>query len=456
MPMDTAVLLVDDEALFVRAACKLLKRAGLPSKGSHTLSEARQLLRTTRPGVILLDVRLPDGSGLELLEELAVSGNSPPVIVLTAFGDVEDAVAAMKLGASDYLQKPCDMEQIITLTRKLLANSADKPPRASRDPIKPVRHDIVGKSPCIESLRSQVESIGSLSQRSDAPPPTVLLTGETGVGKGLVARYLHSCSARREAPFVQVDCAALPGELIESELFGHSKGAFTGAHREKAGLIEQAASGTLFLDEIGDVALQLQSKLLAVLDRRQARRVGETREYSTDAWFIAATHHDLDELSVKGSFRKDLLYRLNPLTLHVPSLADRQEDVPLLARYYLRKLLVRYQLTTDFSDAAIQCLMDHSWQGNVRELIGVVERAVYACNGNLIDPVHLGLASKPVASGDRTPQDAGSLQQAEIEMVSRTLRETGGNVSEAARRLGMTRMMLRYRIRKFRISEKSV
>ncbi|MCU7865489.1 MAG: sigma-54 dependent transcriptional regulator [Candidatus Thiodiazotropha sp. (ex Lucinoma borealis)] len=452
---DITVLLVDDEKLFVRAACKLLGRAGLSCIGCHLLEKARQLLNEMQPKVVLLDVRLPDGSGLELLEELSQTVDPPSVVVLTAFADIEDAVMAMKQGAADYLQKPCDMDHIIQIVKRLLKNDISGKQDISHNLSGRPDTQLVGETTEIEALRLQLENIGRLSQRSELPPPTVLLTGETGVGKGLAARHLHATSARHSAPFIQVDCATLPRELIESELFGHTKGAFTGAHRDKVGLIEQATGGTLFLDEIGELPLELQAKLLALLDRRHARRVGATEEYSVDAWFITATHHNLNELSQEARFRQDLFYRLSPLTIHVPSLSERRDDIPLLARHYLKVLCKQYKLKTDYSTAAMQALMKHSWPGNIRELKGVVERALYACNGDPIDPVHLGLTSQQDLDTSQNVHDAGSLQQAEIEMVSRTLLETKGNVSEAARRLGMTRMMLRYRIRKFGLSEKS-
>ena len=450
-----SVLLVDDEILFVKAACKLLGRAGFAATGCHTLANARRALDAGRPDMIVLDVRLPDGSGLELLEELAARNDAPPVVVLTAFGAVEDAVLAMKLGASEYLQKPCDMEQIIGIARQLATGGLSGSPAAPGDSGSSRTDELIGDSAVIRDLREQLARIAVLSKRSALPPPTVLLVGETGVGKGLVAQRLHANCSRHRGPLVQVDCAALPRELIESELFGHDKGAFTGAHRDKAGLIEQAAGGTLFLDEIGELPQDLQAKLLAVLDRRRARRVGGTAEYATDAWFIAATHRDLADLSAAGGFRRDLYYRLSPLTIRIPTLRERPEDIPLLARHFLARFLAQYELDTAFSPAAEQCLVGHSWPGNVRELIGVVERALYASHGDTIEPAHLGIASAGRPPDHAPPADVPALREVELDLIRRALQDTNGNVSEAARRLGMTRMMLRYRIRKFGLAAKS-
>lgn len=449
------VLLVDDEQLFVKAACKLFERAGLAPFGSHTLGDARRALDARSYDMVVLDVRLPDGSGLELLKELTASDQAPPVLVLTAFGDIDDAVEAMKLGALDYLQKPCDIDQLVEIAHKLCGARGQRERRpAGGTAAADGGDELIGSSAAIQDLRAHLERIGSLSSRSALPPPTVLLVGETGVGKGLVARRLHAGSARRNGPFIQIDCASLPRELIESELFGHQKGAFTSAHRDKAGLIERAAGGTLFLDEIGELTQDLQAKLLAVLDRRHARRVGGTDEYATDAWFITATHRDLAALSNEGRFRRDLYYRLSPLTIRLPPLRERQSDILMLARHYLERFLRQYDLDTGFSADAEACLMQHSWPGNVRELISVVERALFASQGETIEAHHLGLDEASQGAGGAAPGDAASLREAERDMIRRALTETRGNVSEAARRLGMTRMMLRYRIQKFGLNVK--
>ena len=453
-PKRPSVLLVDDEQLFVQAARKLLDRAGFASTGCHSLADARETLHARQYDMIVLDVRLPDGSGLELLEELAAHEPMSPVLVLTAFGDIDDAVAAMKFGAIDYLQKPCDIEQLIELARKLTDRDRLKVRSSPDAAVADSADELIGDSEVIEDLRTQLQRIGSLSSRSMLPPPTVLLVGETGVGKGLVAQRLHAGSARSRGPFVQVDCAALPRELIESELFGHQKGAFTSAHRDKAGLIEQAAGGTLFLDEIGELPQVLQAKLLAVLDRRRARRVGGTDEYATDAWFITATHRDLAKLSAAGEFRRDLYYRLSPLTIRLPALREHPSDIPILARHYLNRFLDQYSLDAEFSPAAERRLTEHAWPGNIRELISVVERALFACHGGTIEPRHLGLEEAEVVVDVRPLADAPALREAERDMIRRTLQDTKGNVSEAARRLGMTRMMLRYRIQKFGLSTK--
>ncbi|MEQ1599484.1 MAG: sigma-54 dependent transcriptional regulator, partial [Methylotenera sp.] len=304
------ILIVEDEVLFARAVQKHLQKAGYECEHAENLADARAITRQFSPDFVLLDMRLPDGNGLDLLPELASSGMA--VIVMTAYGDISDAVNAIKMGAIDYLKKPIDLEELLLSVQKNektaeLKISLDYSRQRSSHASDSI--SLIGKSPAIESLRLQIARIAQLNNPNDVTPPAVLITGETGAGKDVVARLLHASCANKAKPFVHVDCASLPAELMESELFGHEKGAFTGANNARPGLIEAAEDGTLFLDEIGELPLVLQAKLLNVLERRVVRRLGSTKERNVPARIIAATNRDLHEMVNAGKFRSDLYYR---------------------------------------------------------------------------------------------------------------------------------------------------
>ena len=305
--LEKKVLIVEDEIVFAKAVEKRLQRAGYITDLAGDLKTANSKFKTSSPDLILLDMRLPDGSGLDYLSDLrSKHQSSVAVLVMSAYGELEDAVAAMKLGATDYLKKPMDLEELLLnvekvfdkdeLTRKLTYS-------AKRELHAVEEVDFLGECPEIISIREQIKRIAQLSQSVDTIPPTVLILGETGTGKDVIARSLHANSARNHKPFVHVDCASLPKDLIESELFGHEKGAFTNAHVARTGLIEAAEDGALFLDEIGELPMNLQSKLLAVLERRTIRRVGTTQERPVAAWIIAATNRDIETLSEKKNFK---------------------------------------------------------------------------------------------------------------------------------------------------------
>jgi len=448
------ILIVEDETVFARAVQKRLERAGYRCEIAGTLGTARQAVAAAEPDLVLLDMRLPDGTGLDFLRELrSRPGNEVSVLVLSAYGEVDDAVSAMKQGATDYLKKPVDLEELMVnvekvfgrgdLTRKLVYSSKRQQHAAERV-------EFLGECAAVGNIRTQAERIGRLSGSSDAIPPTVLILGETGTGKDVVARLLHAASARSERPFVHVDCASLPKDLIEAELFGHEKGAFTSAHATRTGLIEAAEDGVLFMDEIGELPAPLQAKLLAVLERRTVRRVGTTQERQVSAWFIAATNRDIAALAERGEFRPDLYYRLNVLTIQVPPLRERGGDIILLARHFAAKTAKRYGVPEPgLSAAGEAAILAYPWPGNVRELKHMIERAVLLCGGADLTPELLALAP-PRPAGSAAPDLAGNvtLEDAELSLIRRALRETGGNVSQAARKLGITRMALRYRIRK--------
>ncbi len=450
------ILVADDETLFAKAVCKRLKRAGHACELAGTLAEARRRLAANPPDLILLDMRLPDGSGLDFLSHLRESETPEiPVIVITAHGQVEDAVAAMKHQALDYLKKPIDLEELLLTLEKALQNAQtsrrlDYSHQRETRAIEGVQ--MLGESPAICEIRTQIERIARLSTQAQETPPTVLVLGETGAGKDLAARLLHLRSARHDRPFVHVDCTALPGDLIEAELFGHEKGAFTGAHAQRIGLIEAAEDGTVFLDEIAELPLELQAKLLAVLERRQIRRVGTSRERPVQAWFIAGTNRPIEAMVQAGEFRADLYYRLKVLTLNMPALRERDGDMVLLARHFIQQTARRFGLPQpELSADAIAALRAYPWPGNVRELAHLVERAVLLSNGEPITASILMLEVRaPVP--DSAPQRPQTLLEAEAEMIRQALEQAGGNISQAARRLGLTRMTLRYRMQKHGIT----
>ena len=455
-PLRRKVLLVEDEALFARAVVKRLQKAGFECEHAESLHDARLLVKQFEPDMALLDMRLPDGNGLDLLPDFVA--RSINTIVMTAFGEVTDAVNAIKLGAIDYLKKPIDLEELLLIIQKNektsdLQTSLDY--SRQRDAVLTESVQLIGESTAMQSVRQQISRIAQLSALSDAVQPTVLITGETGTGKDVVARYLHAHCANHDKPFVHVDCASLPAELIESELFGHEKGAFTNAVASRPGLIESAEDGTLFLDEIGELPLGLQAKLLNVLERRMVRRLGSTRERPVLARIIAATNRDLYEMSNEGHFRSDLYYRLNVITLQTPPLRDRGQDLLLLANYFRQLTEKRYALPHhEFSPSALMAIQQYRWPGNVREMKHQISRAVLMCTQALISEQDLGLPQTPVTqpgiSLSHEPQI--TLDGAEKAMLLNALEQSRNNVSKAARLLGITRMTMRYRMDKHGIS----
>jgi DNA-binding NtrC family response regulator len=452
------VLIVEDETLFAAAVRRRLEKAGLQCAVATTLAQARAQLQTLFPDIVLLDLRLPDGSGMQFLESLATdSATAPAVIVLTAFAEVDDAVQAMKRGAADYLKKPIDLDELLIAVEKVLEASALRHQLDySRQRDSHAVEDgalLLGDSPALVAARDQLLRMAQLKPVAGEPPPNVLILGETGSGKDVAARLLHVAGARRERPFVHVDCAALPRELMEAELFGHEKGAFTSAAGARAGLIEAAEDGSVFLDEIGELPLELQAKLLTVIERRRTRRIGAVREHSVQAQFIAATNRDLARLVAQGGFRADLFYRLNVLTVRLPPLRERGADILRLARAFLAQTARRYGVSVPaFGPDAERAMRAYGWPGNVRELRHLVERAALLTGGREISAADLGIVPvgpKAEAGPTEAGLDALTLEEAERLLIQRALQASGGNVSEAARRLGVSRMTMRYRMEKY-------
>jgi DNA-binding NtrC family response regulator len=456
--LEKQILIVEDETVFARAVEKRLSRAGYKCQIAGDLKAANGKLDTFSPDLVLLDMRLPDGSGLDFLGSLKKKqSTSIAVIVMSAYGELEDAVSAMKLGASDYLKKPVDLDELLLNVEKVLDKS--ELTRKLSYSTKREQHavegvEFLGVCPAIADIRKQVDQISRLTRTTDVIPPTVMILGETGTGKDVVARLLHAKSNRKDKPFVHVDCASLPKDLIEAELFGHEKGAFTNAHMARTGLIEAAEDGTLFLDEIGELPLDLQSKLLAVLERRTLRRVGTTQERPVAAWFIAATNRNIDELTQRGEFRSDLYYRLNVLNIAMPPLRVRGKDILILANHFANQTAKRYGLKPPvFSSDAEQAIMNYPWPGNVREMRHLLERVVLLTGGGELTSDMLALA--PVSGNTESDAIADltdmTLDSAEMLLIKQALERTNGNVSRAARELGTTRMALRYRMKKYNL-----
>ena len=442
-------MIIEDETVFAGAVRKRLRRGGFNAEIAGTLAEGATKISDKTPDLLLLDMRLPDGSGLDFLGALQNDkANTFPVLVMSAYGEIEDAVSAMKSGASDYLKKPIDLDELMLNVEKVLEKDALSQKLTYSSKREQHAHEgveFLGDSPAIVAIRQQINRLKQLTGVS--VPPTILILGETGTGKDVVARLLHAHSARRERPFVHVDCASLPKDLIEAELFGHEKGAFTSAHVARTGLIEAAEDGVLFMDEIGELPMDLQAKLLAVLERRTLRKVGTTKERPVAAWIIAATNRDVAQLVKQGEFRSDLYYRLNVLSISIALLRERGDDIILLARHFIRQSAKRYGISSvTLSGQAIQALRSYHWPGNVRELKHMIERAVLLCGEGELSPDSLSLTAHGPAE---IPIEADlTLDNAELMLIKNALEKCGGNVSKAARELGITRMALRYRIKK--------
>lgn len=454
--LEKHILIIEDESVFAGAVRKRLRRSGYNAELAGTLAEGATRISEKTPDLLLLDMRLPDGSGLDLLASLQDNSGTFPVLVMSAYGEIEDAVSAMKSGASDYLKKPIDLDELMITVEKVLEK--DELSQKLTYSSKREQHahegvEFLGDSPAIVAIRQQILRLKQVTGANI--PPTILILGETGTGKDVVARMLHANSARREKPFVHVDCASLPKDLIEAELFGHEKGAFTSAHAARTGLIEAAEDGVLFMDEIGELPMDLQAKLLAVLERRTLRKVGTTKERPVAAWIIAATNRDIAELVKQGEFRSDLYYRLNVLSIPIAPLRERGEDIILLARHFIEQSAKRYGIkSTSLSTQALQALRSYDWPGNVREMKHMIERAVLLSGEGALSPESLALTAQAqpgMGTGLNLSPDTGTdltLDNAELMLIRSALEKCNGNVSRAARELGITRMALRYRIKK--------
>jgi DNA-binding NtrC family response regulator len=444
------ILVVDDEEAMTESLAAWLREDGYTVDTASSGREAIEKARAREYAIYFLDLKMPGLDGIETMMEIRKLQKEASVIIITAYATVDTAIAAMKEGAQEYVVKPCHPQEISLLVERIVRvkNLQRENAILRRKLTRQYRfHDLVSKSPRMAEIFELVREVAS--QRS-----TVLVQGESGTGKELVARAIHFSGERGERPFVAVSCAALAETLLESELFGHEKGSFTGAVAQKKGKFELADGGTLFLDEIGDISPKLQVDLLRVLQERRFFRVGGTAEIAVDVRVIAATHHDLAADVREGRFRDDLYYRLNVINIRLPPLRERREDVPLLAQEFLDRLAHELgREVSGISEEALRVLMDHEWPGNVRELENAVERALVTCKAGVLGAEDIAFLSRPAApatTGLSLPAGL-TLQDLEREYIAATLRRTEGNVKAAAEALGIDRSTLYEKVKRYEI-----
>ncbi len=428
---------MDDEASQRQLLSSLVETLGCQVVEAESGERALALIRENAPALVLLDVRLPGISGLQTLEEIRKLHQQLPVLLITAYADLRQAVAAMKTGADDYLAKPVDLDELRVVIQDLLGLARGQDP-LPRPELPELPEDVIFES---LGMRRMLETVAMVAP-SNVP---ILITGESGTGKELIAELIHRWSPRAEGPLVAANCASLPETLIESELFGHSKGAFTGASEARQGVFRAADGGSLFLDEIGEMPLALQPKLLRALETGQISPVGSDRTIEVDVRLIAATNRDLETEVAEGRFRDDLYYRINVVEVKQLPLRDRREDIPPLARRFASEFAggpVR------LSPQAMNCLLVAPWPGNVRELRNAIQRACLLCRGDVILPEHLppkvAQAVPPEATADSEPM--GRLSQIERATILATLQECGGNRTQTAKKLGISRRALIYKL----------
>ncbi|MDD3474155.1 MAG: sigma-54 dependent transcriptional regulator [Syntrophaceae bacterium] len=451
MKSSQRVLIIDDE-ISIRETLKMfLQEKGLKVLEAGSGREAYRKFLDKRPPLVILDIRLPDISGLELLKKIVAQGNDTKVIMITAYHDMETTIEAMRHGAFDYIHKPLDVDKLDEAINQSIMISNSSMIRNTESGIEqesPDRHRIVGKTPVIQSL---FKTIGLMSRHRE----TVLIEGETGSGKELIAHVIHESSPDRNKPFVTVDCTTIVDSLFESELFGHEKGAFTGAGRIKRGRVELAQGGTIFFDEVGDLNPPLQAKLLRFLESREFTRLGSNQTLHSNSRIIAATNRKLDRLVEVGQFRHDLLFRLNVMHIHVPPLRERLDDIPELINYFLSK--INKDLGTNVSrieEKALSVMCAHSWPGNVRELKNVLIKTVMGSRGSVIrcESVESVLGNRSINQPSHFGR--GRLDEIQKHFIIQTIEETRWNLSEAARRLGVSRPTLRKRLKSYGVTRK--
>ncbi len=437
-PEGPRVLVVDDEGPLRDLVAEELRARGVPADGAPDLGAARAALAEREYDAVLLDLRLPDGDGLDLLREIRAEAGGPEVLVVTGHGSVASAVEAMRLGAYHYATKPFVLDELEILLRRAGEKVALSRRARALERLSGGGDDLLGASPCMKDLLALVDRVAA----SDAP---VLVQGETGSGKEMVARALHARSPRSRGPFVAVNCGALQEGLLESEIFGHERGSFTGAVRTREGLVEVAHGGTLFLDEIGEMPPPLQVKLLRVLQDGEVRRVGSNRVHRVDARFVAATNRDLDADVRAGRFREDLYYRIRVLPVAVPPLRDRPEDIALLAEHFLSRIRRAPGPAPSLAPRALAALRAYRWPGNVRELRNIVERMAVLAPGPLLDldqvPPEIrtpGMPGGGAAAGAGGYEESLSLEEVERRHILLVLDASGGNKTRAASTLGIT------------------
>ena len=458
------ILVVDDEENLSYSIQLTLRRAGYDCRVAETCEEAMKACLKSPPDLALIDVQLPDGNGLDLMGELRDKGIDAPVIVITSFGTVASAVAAMKQGAIDFIQKPLSMEELTIAVQRCLENLQ------LRNQLDAYRHaqrrqsgqqKLIGECPEMKRVLELADKIASIpAEPGVAGLVTTLILGQTGTGKEVIARYIHHNGPRADRPFIQVNCTAIPENLFEAELFGHEKGTFTDAKEMKKGLMEMADGGTLFLDEIGDMPMNTQAKLLVAIESGRFRRLGGTGEREVDVRVAAATNSDLDRKVQQGEFRADLFYRLKGFCIEMPSLRERGDDLFLLAEYFADRFGKKFHKPAPELSAQTRELMKrYAWPGNIRELGNMIQRAILVNDTEALEPGMLGLdgagGPAPIGGSGRRydfNSENCTLVTVEKELLQAALEHTHGNISETARILGLTRGGLRHRLEKLGIT----
>jgi two-component system response regulator HydG len=445
------ILVVDDELIVRESLIGWLKKGGFDVDGASSGTEALKRFKEKDYDLIFLDIKMPDMSGIDVLKSIKELSPHTLVVMITAYGSVETAVEAMKLGASDYLMKPFEPEHLVLLVEKLVQQKKlieeniflkEQVSRRTR------YQELIGSAPCMQKLFEIIEEVAAV----DSP---VLIHGETGTGKELIAKAIHAKSPRRFGPFVAINCGAFPEGLLETELFGHEAGAFTGAVKARKGRIEIAHGGTLFLDEIGEIPLKMQVDLLRVLEEKRFQRVGGRDYIPVDFRFISATHKNLEEEIRQGRFRKDFYFRLNVIEIFVPPLRERKEDIPLLAEHFLQRFRRETnKLVTAISKDALNLLTSYDWPGNVRELENAIERAVVLAKSRILTKEDFAflLRQKPLYDQIEEPK---TLEEVERRHIEKILNETSWNISKAAKILGVNRTTLHAKIKKYNLSQQS-
>lgn len=448
--MSRSLLVVDDERAQRDILERILRDEGFEVRTAGTAREAVLVQRRTPCDVVLSDVKMPDTDGISVLDDLLAAAPGSSVILMTAHGTIDSAVDAMKRGAFDYLTKPLDKDELlITIGRAFerlgLLRENERLRQELDDRVRV--GSLVGRHPSMQAIIKIIKKVA-------ASPSTILITGESGTGKELIARAIHAESPRRDQPFQAINCAAIPDTLMESELFGYEKGAFSGAVGRGIGLFESAHRGTIFLDEIGDLGLGLQAKILRTLQERSIRRIGGQEEIPIDVRVVAATNKDLEAEIAAGRFRLDLFYRLNVVAVHVPPLRERVSDIPLLVETFIRKHSGATGHVKTVSKDALRLLMDAPWPGNVRQLEASIERAVLLCEGDEIRvddlPPDIRRPSSSLTVPFQLPPGGISLEQLEQSLIEQAMAESGGVIAKAARLLGLSYKTLQYRLEKLR------
>jgi DNA-binding NtrC family response regulator len=444
---NSPILVVDDERAMRDSLAAWLREDGYRVDTAADGAQALARVREADYAVCFVDLKMPGGmDGIETMREIRRLRPDAAVVIVTAFAAVDTAVTAMKEGAHDYLVKPFNVEEVSLLTKRLVEmREIRRDNRWLRRKLSERYQlgDILSKSPRMQAIFDLVRRVADLKS-------TVLILGESGTGKELIAGALHDLGGRRDRPYVHVACTALAETLLESELFGHEKGSFTGAHTRKIGKFEQAEGGTILLDEIGDITPKLQLDLLRVLEEKSFFRVGGAEEIRVDVRIIAATNRDLEQAVREGAFREDLYYRLNVVNIHLPPLRERREDIPLLVRHFLRRFAAEFDAPPrEVSDAALEVLVGWEWPGNVRELENAVERAIVTCPGEVLGPECFKFLPRIIPEAEwNVPTDL-SLEEMEKRVIPAVLRRTGGNVKRAAEVLGIDRSTLYDKMRRY-------